>query len=92
MKFQVQTVAAIAYFMSVGLVTAAQAEVRDRIVVVNGSPAAQYAQVVEAASAMCREASEQGEVFNVRRCVKVVVAATIAEMDRPDLRQYAQAL
>lgn len=90
MKLQVRSVVAMACLMSLGMATAAQAEVQDRIVVVKGSPAAQYAQIVEVATAMCREAADQGEVFNVRRCVKIVVAATIAEIDQPDLKQFAQ--
>jgi hypothetical protein len=79
-----------AVFMSFCWASVAQADVADRIVQMQGSPAEQYAQIVDAASAMCREAADQGEVFDVRRCVRVVVARTIAEIDRPQLAQFAQ--
>jgi hypothetical protein len=69
---------------------AAQAEVQDRVVAADVSPQELYQGIVVAATAMCREAADAGEVFNVNRCVTIVVAKTVAEVNKPSLTMYAQ--
>jgi hypothetical protein len=91
MKRQAKFLIGSALAISFCAATSVQAEVQDRIITVSGSPAAQYAQIVDTATAMCREAASQNEVFDVRRCVKIVVAETIAEINQPQLSQFAQA-
>lgn len=68
----------------------AQAEVQDRIVPADVSPEVLYQGIVQAATAMCREGAAAGEVFDVNRCVTVVVAKTVAEVNKPSLTMYAQ--
>ena len=69
--------------------TNAQAEVRDRQISASSSPALLFQQIVKTATAMCNEAAEQGEVFNITQCVDIVVGRTVAELDRPKLTEYA---
>lgn len=68
----------------------AQAQVNDRIVSANVAPQVLYKSIVDAATSMCQEGANAGEVFNVNRCVAVVVAKTVAEVNRPSLSMYAQ--
>lgn len=68
----------------------AQAEVKDRVVAADVSPQVLYQEIVVAATSMCREAANSGEVFNVSRCVDIVVEKTVAEVNRPSLTSYAQ--
>jgi hypothetical protein len=68
----------------------AQAEVSDRIVAADVPPQVLYENIVNAATSMCREGANSGEVFNVSRCVTVVVEKTVAEINRPSLTLYAQ--
>jgi hypothetical protein len=68
----------------------AQADVQDRVVSADVSPQVLYQGIVAAATAMCREGADKGEVFNVSRCVAVVVDKTVAEINRPSLTSYAQ--
>ena len=67
----------------------AQADVHDRTIAVNASPEVMFQRIVVAATAMCNEGAGQGEVFNVNKCVDVVVARTVEELNRPTLTAYA---
>jgi antirestriction protein ArdC len=68
----------------------AQAEVQDRVVSADVPPQVLYQGIVTAATDMCREAADSGDVFDVNRCVAVVVAKTVAEVNKPSLTMYAQ--
>lgn len=61
----------------------------DRTVAASQPASALFAQIVNAATAMCQEAAQQGEVTSVRQCVDVVVARTLAETKREDLTAIA---
>jgi hypothetical protein len=71
------------------LVGTARAEVQDRVLTANVAPEVLYQEIVATAKTMCNEAANRGEVFEVNRCVDVVVAKTVAEINRPSLSQYA---
>ena len=75
--------------MSADCVTGAQADVSDRAIAASASPQVLFQQIVVTATAMCNEAAGKGEVFNVTRCVDVVVARTVEELNRPPLTAYA---
>jgi hypothetical protein len=68
----------------------AQADVKDRVLVANVAPNVLYQQIVQAATAMCREADSAGEVASVKQCVEIVVAKTISEINTPSLTAYAR--
>jgi hypothetical protein len=68
----------------------AQAQVQDRVLSADAPPQVLYEQIVGAATSMCREAADNGEVFNIHRCVEVVVDKTVAEVNSPSLTSYAQ--
>jgi hypothetical protein len=67
----------------------AHAEVVDRAISVSGSPEVLFQQIVVTATSMCNEAAGKGEVFDITRCVDVVVARTVQELNRPNLTAYA---
>jgi hypothetical protein len=81
----------IAGFVSAACFSGAQAEVVDRTIAASASPEVLFQQIVVTATAMCNEAAGKGEVFDVTRCVDVVVARTIEELNRPTLTAYALA-
>jgi hypothetical protein len=59
--------------------SAAMAEVQDRVVLASQEPEIVRAQVIAAANVMCREAAAKGEVVDVRACVRSVVRQTELE-------------
>jgi hypothetical protein len=75
--------------LCVAFSSGAQAEVLDRTIAANASPEVLFQQIVVTATSMCNEAAGQGEVFNVGKCVDVVVARTVEELNRPTLTAYA---
>ena len=79
----------VAALLCAAFTSTAQAEVRDRQISASSSPALLFQQIVKTATAMCNEAAEQGEVFNITQCVDIVVGRTVAELDRPKLTEYA---
>lgn len=78
-----------AAILSAALVSGAQAEIADRAIPANIAPDALFQQIVLTATAMCNEAANKGEVFEITRCVDVVVARTVQELNRPTLTAYA---
>lgn len=69
---------------------AAYADVQDRVIAADVPPEVLYQEIVTTAKSMCREAADNGEVFNINRCTEIVVAKTIAEINRPNLTRYAR--
>lgn len=78
-----------AVILSAALVGGAQAEIADRAISANVSPEALFQQIVVTATAMCHEAASKGEAFEITRCVDVVVARTVEELNRPTLTAFA---
>jgi hypothetical protein len=68
----------------------AQAEIADRVVPADVPPQVLYQNIVVAAASMCQEAANAGEVFDVPKCVDVVVEETVREINRPSLTLFAQ--
>jgi hypothetical protein len=88
MKILFKKLACAAVF-SAACVGGAQAEVTDRTISANAAPEVLFQQIVVTATSMCNEAAGKGEVFDVSRCVDVVVARTVEELNRPTLTAYA---
>jgi hypothetical protein len=82
---------ALALAASFGMASVAHAEVQDRVIAANVEPSVLYQQIVVAAASMCREADAAGEIVNVNKCIKIVTAKTVAEINRPSLTSYALA-
>lgn len=81
----------MAVAVGIGAPSFALADVKDRVVAANVAPEVLYQRIVTTATAMCREAEAAGEVANLGQCVDVVVARTVAEINRPNLTSYARA-
>lgn len=88
MKKSLKKIIGLAVFCA-AFSSGAQAEVHDRTIAANASPEVLFERIVMTATSMCNEAAGQGEVFNVAKCVDVVVARTVEELDRPTLTAYA---
>jgi hypothetical protein len=80
----------LALAASFGVAGVAQAEVQDRVIAANVEPAILYQEIVKAATTMCNEADAIGEVVHVNDCVRIVVAKTVSEINRPSLTLYAR--
>jgi hypothetical protein len=78
--------------VSISAPSLALADVKDRVISANVAPEVLYQRIVTTATAMCREAEAAGEVANLSQCVDVVVARTVAEINRPNLTSYARAI
>jgi hypothetical protein len=88
MKIFLKKLACAAIF-SAACVGGAHAEVTDRAIPANAAPDVLFQQIVVTATAMCNEAAGKGEVFDINRCIDVVVARTVEEFNRPTLTAYA---
>jgi hypothetical protein len=80
-----------AAIFSAALVGGAQAEIADRTIAADAAPEVLFQQIVTAATVMCHEAAAKGETFHITRCVDVVVARTVEELNKPTLTAYAMA-
>ena len=88
MKAHVKKLFAVA-LCAAAITSNAQADVSDRAIAANAAPDVLFQQIVVTATSMCNEAAAKGEVFNVTRCVDVVVARTVDELNRPTLTAFA---